>query len=164
MSAEACKRKGLISKQFENIKKKIKDISMRIKLLLILPVLTCIIIGGCRPSEYIEPEQSQQTLPIVEANKIAIGLYKYHEIQGNFPMSKEVFQEFCLESNLPCGNVDFNKVSWKSIDNKKIVVIYTSDEYSFPISLELDLDSSDLIDTLQYKLKENMQDLTEDRQ
>ena len=132
--------------------------------MLLLIILLATIIFGCHQSKHTESEQSQQTQPVAEVIKLTSGLYKYHKIKGNFPMSKEAFQEFCLESNLPCGGVDFNKVSWKSVNNKRIDVIYTSDEYSFPITLEIDSDSSDLIDTVKYKLKKDMQELTEDQQ
>jgi len=130
-------------------------------LVIILPVA---IFFGCHQSEHIKPEPTQQPLAIEEANKIVSGLDKYHKIKGNFPKSKEDFQEFCLESRHPCRTVDFRKISWKSVDDKMIDLIYTSDEYSFPITLEIDSDSSDLIDKTQHKLKKEMQELTEDQQ
>jgi hypothetical protein len=136
---------------------------MRIKLILILLVVACVIIGGCQHSGHFESEQYKQTLPVAEANIIVCGLYKFHEIHGSFPTSKEVFQEFCLESNLFSNSMDFNKVFWKSVDSKKIVVIYTSDDYSFPITVELCSDSSDLVGTIQYKLKGDMQDFMIDQ-
>ncbi|MEJ2649164.1 MAG: hypothetical protein P8016_12260 [Sedimentisphaerales bacterium] len=95
-----------------------------------------------------------QPLPIEDITGLVGGLTQYYEIKGHFPESIDIFKEYCSDSNLPCNSLDFAKLSWKSVNDKKITVIYKGDGYSLPIELERDKDSVDLDKALENKLRD----------
>lgn len=112
-----------------------------------------VIFLGCCHAEHKEPEQLQP-LPIEDITGLVGGLTQYYEIKGHFPESIDIFKEYCSDSNLPCNSLDFAKLSWKSVNDKKITVIYKGDGYSLPIELERDKDSVDLDKALENKLRD----------
>jgi hypothetical protein len=128
----------------------------------LLSVLIAALIFGCEPRGHIQLGQQQRAEPAVETTKLADGLHRYLEIKGAFPKSKEDFEAFCRQSNLPCATVDWSRVSWQSVTDKKLTIVYSSEGYSIPITVEQNSGSSWGPDTTREKLKENLQKFMED--
>ncbi len=95
-----------------------------------------ILLCGCRQSTSSRPESKLQESPFNDMAKLTEGLRQYLDTVGTLPASKEVFRDFCLQSNLSCCTVDWNRVSWQSQDERRLVIRYDGDGYSIPITLE----------------------------
>ena len=131
---------------------------------LLVTVSLATFVTGCQlsgPKKSVRPER---TLPLAEVAKLTDGLYWYLDIKGTFPASRDALEEFCLDFDMPCSAVDWSRVSWQSVDDQRLVVVYSAEEYSIPITLERDSDSRDQTDTTRDRLEEDLRKLMGDRQ
>lgn len=127
---------------------------------IFINVLSVICVPGCRTSGHQEPVRSKETYPFEVVAILTDVLRKYNDERGMFPPSKDVLAEFCLDFNMPCKTMDWSKVSFQSVDDKKIVLLYNSEGVIIPISLErdpdLEIETSAKKDELEDELRESM--------
>lgn len=123
----------------------------------LMAMLTGTLVSGCGSPARTESRPIQEAEPFSEVAVLAGGLLRYIDVHGSPPASKEDFRDFCTSAGLPCGTLDWSTLSWECVDNKKLVVVYKSETYSLPITMEKRSGSLDA-DVMRQQLEEQCRD------
>lgn len=123
-----------------------------------LMALLVVLVLGCGPSTRIEPRQAQEDSS-AEIAKLADGLAKYMQAKGGLPARKEELQDFCSKADLTCCTLDWSRLSWESVKDETLVIIYDTGTYSVPLVVESDSAPSEEADTVQDRLTEQLRGL-----